>query len=86
MTPNDPRHGTLNGYSNLHCRCDACRGAWADYCYDLRQNRLGRLWKADVEHGNANTYSNWGCRCRPCTEAMNKQRRDWATRRRRPVS
>ena len=22
--PNDPRHGTRNGYSNLGCRCDAC--------------------------------------------------------------
>lgn len=23
----DPRHGTMNGYNNLGCRCEACRGA-----------------------------------------------------------
>lgn len=25
--PDDARHGTLNGYSNLRCRCDRCREA-----------------------------------------------------------
>jgi hypothetical protein len=29
--PNDPRHGTANGYSNLKCRCDGCTAAWRDY-------------------------------------------------------
>jgi hypothetical protein len=24
-SPDDPRHGTDNGYKNLRCRCDACR-------------------------------------------------------------
>jgi hypothetical protein len=28
----DPRHGTMNGYHNLRCRCEICRAAWADYC------------------------------------------------------
>lgn len=27
----DPRHGTLNGYSNLKCRCDRCKAAAAAY-------------------------------------------------------
>lgn len=27
MTPDDPRHGTVNGYRNLHCHCDKCRDA-----------------------------------------------------------
>lgn len=27
----DPRHGTLNGYCNLMCRCDACRSAAREY-------------------------------------------------------
>jgi hypothetical protein len=27
----DPRHGTLNGYTNLCCRCDQCRSANTDY-------------------------------------------------------
>ena len=27
IPPNDPRHGTANGYRNLKCRCDRCREA-----------------------------------------------------------
>lgn len=27
--PDDPRHGTNNGYSNLGCRCDRCKAAKA---------------------------------------------------------
>lgn len=26
--PEDERHGTTNGYSNLKCRCDRCKDAW----------------------------------------------------------
>jgi hypothetical protein len=26
--PNDPRHGSTNGYNNLGCRCMWCRHAW----------------------------------------------------------
>lgn len=26
--PSDDRHGTVNGYQNLKCRCDLCRDAW----------------------------------------------------------
>lgn len=25
--PDDPRHGTINGYTNGECRCDRCRDA-----------------------------------------------------------
>lgn len=31
LSPGDPRHGTANGYSNLGCRCDACRKAQTAY-------------------------------------------------------
>lgn len=31
MKPDDPRHGTPNGYNNLGCRCSACRAAFAAY-------------------------------------------------------
>lgn len=27
MAGDDPRHGTVNGYTNLHCRCNLCRRA-----------------------------------------------------------
>lgn len=33
--PEDPRHGTLNGYSNYQCRCENCKAAYLDY----RKNR-----------------------------------------------
>jgi hypothetical protein len=26
--PDDDRHGTTNGYSNLKCRCESCTEAW----------------------------------------------------------
>ena len=31
LARNDPRHGTANGYTNLGCRCDACRDANTAY-------------------------------------------------------
>jgi hypothetical protein len=31
LAPDDPRHGTRNGYGNLRCRCDACRVAAREY-------------------------------------------------------
>jgi len=30
----DARHGTVNGYSNYHCRCEKCRSAWREYYFD----------------------------------------------------
>lgn len=35
--PEDPRHGTKNGYANYGCRCDKCRQAWTEYRRQLRQ-------------------------------------------------
>lgn len=29
--PDDPRHGTYGGYTNLACRCDRCLGAQREY-------------------------------------------------------
>lgn len=75
LAENDLRHGTVNGYSNLKCRCQPCRDAWADYVYRRRQERTrlaaeGKIprW---VEHGKATTYCNWRCKCRPCMNAHN---------------
>ncbi len=38
----DPRHGTVNGYTNLLCSCDRCREAWrvAHKAYMHRDNNL----------------------------------------------
>lgn len=38
LEPNDPRHGTANGYANWGCRCDDCTGAYAQYSR-TRRNR-----------------------------------------------
>lgn len=66
----DPRHGTLNGYTNLNCRCQPCRDAWAEYCLGQRASRRRRgLEPDDPRHGNPSTYWNWGCRCMHCREA-----------------
>lgn len=36
MTPDDPRHGTFNGYANLKCRCVECRAANTVYIQRYR--------------------------------------------------
>lgn len=41
-TPADPRHGTLNGYNNLRCRCDRCRAANAASQREYMQRRRNR--------------------------------------------
>jgi hypothetical protein len=69
----DPRHGSTNGYVNLHCRCTDCRKAWAQEYLEARDRRAARL-KLDptlAVHGRASTYTNWKCRCEPCTKANN---------------
>lgn len=69
----DPRHGTVNGYTNLKCRCDKCKQAIRD------QKAAGLPDPEDPRHGTASGYVNNGCRCARCTEA---QRADCERRRR----
>jgi len=38
----DPRHGKPSTYTNHKCRCAPCRGAWADYCRELRERRAAQ--------------------------------------------
>jgi hypothetical protein len=35
--PEDPRHGTPNGYGNLRCRCPRCTKANTDWIAEIRQ-------------------------------------------------
>lgn len=76
ITPGDgdARHGTTNGYSNLKCRCQDCRDAWASWYKADRYAREAQLSRAvpgryQPEHGKASTYENWLCRCDPCRTA-----------------
>jgi hypothetical protein len=65
--PDDPRHGTVNGYNNLKCRCQACRAAWGARTKLRRAART--LSPDDPRHGKVTTYWNYSCRCPACTEA-----------------
>jgi hypothetical protein len=72
----DPRHGTPGGYTNLRCRCQACRDAHTSACLRARRRRIERgLDPEDGRHGRANTYTNWGCRCGRCTAAWSASKR-----------
>ena len=69
--PEDPRHGTPNGYGNCGCRCQKCRDAHAEDFRKRRADREARL-AADPDltrHGVPSTYGNWRCRCEACTAA-----------------
>jgi len=71
MLPDDPRHGTVNGYTNVKCRCDRCRKAWRAVVNQYKKDRIQRLMHNPklAEHGKYTTYANWGCRCEPCKTA-----------------
>lgn len=59
--PQDPRHGTFNGYSNLGCRCERCRVAGRVY-------QRGRR-KPCASGCGALVYPN-RTHCRPCKAAL----------------
>lgn len=73
--PDDPRHGTPNGYGNLGCRCDACKEAnREDHArYMERVRRTGELANKG-EHGSSYRYD-VGCRCDECRDAHNAKSR-----------
>lgn len=66
--PDDPRHGTVNGYTNLACRCDPCKAANTAEVEKGRQRRMAKPIPAHV-HGTVNGYRNYGCRLDCCTTA-----------------
>lgn len=69
LADGDKRHGTANGYNNHHCRCDACRQAWAEMVSERRRELDGTLSPDDPRHGTNNAYQNYGCRCSRCKAA-----------------
>jgi hypothetical protein len=70
----DRRHGTENGYVNLHCRCEQCKAAHAAHKANvLNPRRFAKgIPDGDSRHGTVNAYGNFGCRCRACTDAWSK--------------
>ncbi|MEI7715295.1 MAG: hypothetical protein WCI78_04260 [Mycobacterium sp.] len=75
LEPDDPRHGTLNGYGNHYCRCDRCKEAnrvsHAEY-----MKRVRAAGKVVGKHGSDLAYRS-GCRCDLCRETHNKKSRDY---------
>ena len=63
----EPWHGTLGGYTNHRCRCDACRAANARHFREAKARRSREI-PAHV-HGTPNGYGNYKCRCAACTTA-----------------
>lgn len=43
MLPDDPRHGTPNGYLNLGCRCQPCRDGKVRATLAAKQTLIARL-------------------------------------------
>lgn len=82
LEPDDPRHGTRNGYGNHYCRCDRCKEAnrisHAQYIKRIRAS--GEIVG---KHGTDAAYHS-GCRCDLCRDAHKQKSREYdRTRRRR---
>lgn len=93
LAADDPRHGTRNGYTNLGCRCEACRAA-ATAAHTEWRHRTGYSEPREVVNdrralnafltdscGTETGYSKKGCRCAACRDASAAAR---ATRRLTP--
>lgn len=65
----DHRHGMMNGYTNLGCRCDRCRATWAKYVSQRRATRASRIDPSDPRHGTESFYFNHSCRYLRCRTA-----------------
>jgi hypothetical protein len=50
LPPNDPRHGTINGYSTLGCRCDRCRAAGTKAARRRRLRELDHIRELEEEN------------------------------------
>ena len=64
-------HGTTNRYTNLGCRCDACKAAKSTYD---RAWRLARKGTTPPKHGEVG-YRIYACRCEICAAGHATQRR-----------
>lgn len=66
LASDDPRHGTLSGYTNHACSCEPCRTAMAVYRAGRRARQANTLPADDLRHGTLNGYTNYRCRCDRC--------------------
>lgn len=86
LVPDDPRHGTYNGYINLGCRCQPCRDANAAEARRMKLQRASGRGRKPAPHGRYTTYHNYMCRCQPCRDAWAAYVRSLNARRRAGAS
>lgn len=65
-------HGTIGGYSNHKCRCDACSKAFSEYQREAGKRRKNAPTPEHI-HGTYNGYTNYGCRCTACRLAQSRR-------------
>lgn len=85
MKPDDPRHGTENGYKNLACRCERCREAHRLWFVAYRRRngvRPEAEYREAVKRHGVNRYKRGRCRCDICRAAIAEEKRLY--RRRHP--
>ena len=76
LTPDDERHGTMNGYFTRGCRCPKCFEVGRRYRASLNPERLE---PGDPRHGTLTGYAYHKCRCDLCRD----NRRNWERERAR---
>jgi hypothetical protein len=77
MTETPFEHGTVNGYTNRGCRCEACREALRRHYREKRAQ-----WKAEGRCVNCTAPATHGTRCaRHAEKVRDGQRRRYALRR-----
>jgi len=70
LTVDDPRHGTVSGYTNLKCRCQLCRATNTERKQKLVIETTVQLLENpnDPRHGKASGAQS-GCLCDACRKA-----------------
>lgn len=78
LSPDDPRHGTANGYNNLGCRCRPCTDAWnanhrayMDRHPEQREKAAARGRKATAGNGGR-SMDRWQPKGYPRTVALGR--------------
>ena len=68
--PDEPWHGTLNGYKHKKCRCDLCKNANRAYVRAYAKKVMSQpITGSESWHGTYRGYIDKGCRCDLCKDA-----------------
>lgn len=74
LDPDDPRHGTENGYNNGGCRCVLCRRAHTEYTYQKLAKRAEKLGLCTNCEENGQYAKGL---CRRCLNFENSTGQNW---------